>query len=523
MTRRGWIEFMAFLSLAVGGGFVAQGQDFSEIVQTQAETTPQGAMQNQPTVQTPPMTPQTSPFSSDTAASRTFSSGLRRPSSRMYDAPNMFGDMFSPAGQVTFLSNTQLLFLNPAARPTLDPVALQQLQQQISQDATNQALLQAQMEADRFQQQLEDFFRNEGQTPLPDFIVDPAAININVVLPNLDGAIQRPPLQPVLIQVSGMVDMQLAGGTRRTKIIENNHSLPQDRVFLLYNHFHNAIATDEFALPTTDANGITTNLDVFARRRIQSVNRYTLGFEKTFEEGQSSVEFRLPLIGDLETAQGLDSQSQGGNVGNFSMILKRLFFTTEDFAVAAGLGINMPTGSDATGRVGDVRWEVLNEAVYFLPFVGIAGAPFDDVFYQAFAQLDIAGSGNPTEISDFRGSREIGKLNDQTLLFLDATGGVWLYRNPESRLAGLASIFELHYTTTLQDADQFAALGGRFNSLLMFGNSCDQLDILNGTVGLHTVLQNGTTIRVGGVFPLQKGEDNRLFDAEVQAAINVPF
>jgi hypothetical protein len=145
------------------------------------------------------------------------------------------------------------------------------------------------------------------------------------------------------------------------------------------------------------------------------------------------------------------------------------------------------------------------------------------VFYQAFAQLDIAGWGNPTEISDFRGSREIGKINDQTLLFLDATSGVWLYRNPESRLAGIASILELHYTTTLQDADMFATLGGRSNSLLIFGNSCNQFDILNGTVGVHTVLQNGTTIRVGGVFPLQDGDDNRLFDAEVQAAVNVPF
>jgi hypothetical protein len=48
-------------------------------------------------------------------------------------------------------------------------------------------------------------------------------------------------------------------------------------------------------------------------------------------------------------------------------------------------------------------------------------------------------------------------------------------------------------------------------------------DILNGTVGLHTVLQNGTSIRVGGVFPLRQSDDNRLFDAEVQAAVNVPF
>lgn len=519
--KHGWIQSAAWLGVALGWALAAKGQEISEILQAQAETAPQGAMQNQPTAQMP-ASPQTSPFAQD-PPTRTFSSGLRRPSSRMYDAPNMFGDMLSPSGQVKFISNTQLFFLNPQQQATLDPVVLQQLQQQISQDATSQAFMQAQMEADRFRQELDDFFGSEGQAPLPDFMIDPTAININVVLPDLNGAIVQPALQPVLIQVAGMADMPLAGGTRRTKIIENNHSLPQDRVYLLYNHFHNAITTDEFALPTTDANGITTNLNVLARRRIQSLNRFTLGFEKTFEDGQSSAEFRLPLIGDLQQTAGLDSQSEGGNVGNFSVILKRLFFTTDDFALALGLGINLPTGSDATGRVGDVGWEVNNQAVYFLPFVGIAGSPFDDVFYQAFAQLDVAGSGNPTEISDFRGSREIGKLNDQTLLFLDATGGVWLYRNPESRLAGIASILELHYTTTMQDADMVGTLAGRGNSLLIFGNCDNQLDIVNGTVGLHTVLQNGTTIRVGGVFPLQQGDDNRLFDAEVQAAINVPF
>lgn len=516
MKSHGWLGCAAFLGL-VGCVLAASGQEISEIIQTQAETAPGGAMQNQPTAQTP-TAPQTSPFASDTSTSRTFSSGLRRPSSRMYDAPNMFGDMLSPAGCLQFQSNTQLFFLDPRLSGMIDPMALQQLQQQLSQDATNQAIIEAQMELDRVQDEL--FGGTNGSPGEPNFTVNPDDINISVVLPDLNGLI-APRVQPVFISVSGMMDLQLAGGTRRTKIMENNHSLPQDRVYLLYNHFHNAITTDEFALPTSDANGVTTSLDVFTRRRVQSLNRYTLGFERTFEEGQSSVEFRLPLIGDLESAPGLDSQSQGGNVGNFSVLLKRLLYTTEDFAVATGLGINLPTGSDASGRVGDVGYEVSNEGVYFLPFVGIAGTPFDDAFYQAFAQLDIAGSGNPLEISDFRGSREVGKINDQTLLFLDATGGVWLYRNPESRIAGLASILELHYTTTLQDADMVGTTGGRFNSLLIFGNCDDHLDILNGTVGLHTVLKNGTTVRVAGVFPLS--ESNRLFDAEVQAAINVPF
>jgi hypothetical protein len=61
------------------------------------------------------------------------------------------------------------------------------------------------------------------------------------------------------------------------------------------------------------------------------------------------------LIGDLQNGAGLDVQSLGGNVGNFSVILKRLFFTSDNFAFGAGLGINLPTGSDARGSIGDVN------------------------------------------------------------------------------------------------------------------------------------------------------------------------
>ena len=185
--------------------------------------------------------------------------------------------------------------------------------------------------------------------------------------------------------------------------------------------------------------------------------------------------------------------------------------------------MNLPTGNDATGFVTDVDWEVENEAVHFLPFLGVAGSPSENFFYQTFVQLDVPSRGNSVVIEDRFGSGTAGRLNDQTLLYLDATGGAWLYRTPNPCvLRGLAAVLELHYTTTLQDADSVAAVGGANGNLLFFGNADNHLDVLNGSVGLHSVLSNGTTLRVGGTFPLRRG-DNRLFDSEVQAQLNVPF
>lgn len=479
-------------------------------LQVQAENQVQEpATEPMPETTPPDQTPLMPEGASQFASSQTFSSGLRRPSSSMYDVPNMFGDLFSPGGTISYQTNAQILLIDPAAQATLDPTTLAAVEQQLSQQATQQAM----------QQIIDQQMDQEG-------FVDPSQIAIDVELPDLNDAIVPVSPEVVFVSLQGMVDLQLAGGTRRTKIMENNHTLPRDRVSFSYNHFHNAISTDEFRLPGRGASNVTTTPDVFTRRNLQSVNRYTLGFEKTFESGQSSVEFRLPLVGDLQNNPGMDVVSQNGNVGNFSVILKRLFFTAEDFALAAGLGINLPTGSDATGSIGNVGWEVSNEAVHYLPYVGVAGSPGDFWFYQAFAQLDVAGSGNPVDVTDSAGQERVGRLNDQTLLFLDATGGAWLYRNPASRLAGIASILELHYTTTLQDADAFGVVGrgSSFSeSVLVFGNANNRLDILNGTVGLHTVLRNGTSFRVGGVFPLHQRDDKRLFDAEVQAAVNVPF
>jgi hypothetical protein len=52
-----------------------------------------------------------------------------------------------------------------------------------------------------------------------------------------------------------------------------------------------------------------------------------------------------------------------------------------------------------------------------------------------------------------------------------------------------------------------------------FGNQFGGFDLLHLTAGLHSEIQNNTTLRVGAVVPL-RAEPDRFFDAEVQVSLN---
>ena len=118
-------------------------------------------------------------------------------------------------------------------------------------------------------------------------------------------------------------------------------------------------------------------------------------------------------------------------------------------------------------------------------------------------------------------------LYEQNLLHLDLGGGYWLRRNPGGGgLTGLAAILELHYVSSLQDADQVELMavgpgGVAACNLFSLANRFDQLNL---TVGLHGELWDRTTCRVGGVFPLKTRRSplengDRNFDAEVMVQV----
>ena len=64
---------------------------------------------------------------------------------------------------------------------------------------------------------------------------------------------------------------------------EHARALPTDRVFFLYNHFHNALRLQTQNTSTTD-----------------NVDQFTFGFEKTSDDGQWSFELRMPFSGGAD-------------------------------------------------------------------------------------------------------------------------------------------------------------------------------------------------------------------------------
>ena len=138
-------------------------------------------------------------------------------------------------------------------------------------------------------------------------------------------------------------------------------------------------------------------------------------------------------------------------------------------------------------------------------------SPDENWFFHAFCQVDIAANENEVSVVG-TGFTDSDSLADQTLLYLDASAGYWWYQSiDDSGLTGLASVVELHYTTTLNDADT-ANLNGAFIT-----NFENRYDVLNLTAGVHSEWNGNTALRIAVVVPLDR--DERFFDSETQVSV----
>ena len=299
----------------------------------------------------------------------------------------------------------------------------------------------------------------------------------------------------------------------RVEIAENNSAMPDDRVFFIYNHFNNASQTE-----------VVDGAAGAAEARSINVDRYTVGFEKTLCGGRSSVELRLPLFGMPDSVFASGLSTTGMSLGNLTIISKMLVYESYTTAVAVGMGTSLPTGDDVTFLFGQDRFRIRNDAVHLAPYIAFLSAPSGPWFTQGALQVDIPTAGNRVDVREVppgAGNVDLGKLNEQALVFVDFSTGYWWYRNPASMgITAVSSALELHYIGSLQDADTIAdtALSTDF----VFGNARNQFDVVHLTVGLDIELQNRLDLRVAGVFPLTNG-DNRFFDSELRASINRRF
>lgn len=301
-------------------------------------------------------------------------------------------------------------------------------------------------------------------------------------------------------------DLPLGGGSTRPKVSENNQAWTRDRVYFLYNHFHNAWSFNSRSPDGPQA---------------ASEDRYTFGLEKGLGQGLCSVELRMPLSGETEFAsQGF--AVAGGDVGNLAVFLKGILFQTDCSAACIGLGVDTPTGDDVSATFGRSQFIVRNQAIHLSPFLGYS-AEAGCCFFHGFFQVDLPADGNRIDYVDLgTASGSLGKIDEQALLELDVCFGRWLYRQGCGRLArGLASVVEFHYTTALEDAGRLSGQLPLSTTQYQFGSLANRVDIVDLTVGLHGQL-GLTACRVGGVFPLTRGTD-RAFDAEVQVQLERQF
>jgi hypothetical protein len=285
------------------------------------------------------------------------------------------------------------------------------------------------------------------------------------------------------------------GGTavRRFKIAEHSSPEPRCRVFFDYNFYNDVIGG------------------------LGDVSRYTFGYEHAFCDGMSSIELRVPFAATLDNQQTVDGvEGRDIEFGNLAVWFKTVLYEVPTGLISAGLGATLPTGAASRVSVGQTPiLEIENQAVHLLPFVAAMSTPRDRWFWQAFMQLDVATNGNPAR-GDVTGQNltQFGVLNDATLLFLDAAVGYSLYESDGA--CGLTSISptaELHYSTTLQDADVAAGNG------FVITSPTQRFDVLNLTLGVSFLWNDRLWVRPGMVIPL-RDDDDKHFDYEAMVQID---
>ena len=306
----------------------------------------------------------------------------------------------------------------------------------------------------------------------------------------------------------GVVSIPSSTAVGLMKFAEGSSPRPRDRVFVSYNYFDKV-------------NLIPGGIPV---------NRLTPGIEKTFFDGNVSVEVRMPMAWtlnsttpfDTQNLQVIDYDSNHYELGNLTTFLKVLLYDDERLSVSAGLGVSLPTANDlrvVSPNPAATLDVINNQAVHLLPFVGAIYTPSDRWFTQGVLQLDVATNGNSvyTTNQDLTLIKE-GVLNDPTFLFMSLGNGYWVHRaaDPAARLTGIALLTELHFNTTLQATDAVNGVNANI------GARQSQIQTTNAVIGTNLMFDQNKSLSLGYVVPIGGGAD-RAFDGEFRLLFNWYF
>jgi hypothetical protein len=347
-------------------------------------------------------------------------------------------------------------------------------------------------------------------------------------------------------------------GGGRFNAAENAISFPTDRIYANYRHFSGAY-----------------DVDVLGQQSSLPVDRLDVGFEKTAFDGLMSAELRLPIVRQLNSDLEIFSDSGGGNLpisdrtgelGNLAVNVKLLLVSRRTFGVSTGLGVTCPTGEDAyidmfldepsltisqSPLVSSIAptnisfvGQFANETVNLVPYVAWFVRP-GRFFHQGFLQIDaplnrstasVQVDGQITPDSAYSASTfnvaQTGEIDQQSLLRANFGFGYWLTQGPPGGLLqGLAGLFEVHYTTALDNANPFVVPVTTLDAIgptdpdvpidVVSGPVFNNVDIVNMTLGVVADL-GSCQVTNGFVFPVTDGRD-RAFDFEYSLQMNRRF
>lgn len=253
-----------------------------------------------------------------------------------------------------------------------------------------------------------------------------------------------------------------------------------------------------------------------------TMNRFVLGFEKTFFNGLASVEFRFPFAATVSSTSNADGTFGSGHaeVGNLFVVMKAILHSEESWMMSGGIGLSIPTADDVRLNLGGSDLvKIRNDALILTPFVAALWTPTNRLFAQGWLGVSFDTNGNPAQADlDGKGLHTTGRLYDPTTLQMDAQLGYWLI-HPYGRhglLRGLAPFVEFHYNQQL--SGQNTVTRGSFSLTSGF----DQLSEFNVSTGAATQIGDNTNLMIGATFPMTNN-DNRFNDWQVGVRLNYFF
>ena len=346
---------------------------------------------------------------------------------------------------------------------------------------------------------------NVNNDQINDFALkaDPTKVPVSGLRTDIDyAAISQGIITPSGHDLYGIYEMYLIPNPSAAELIgrvrlqDNNSAMPQDRWFVGYDNFQN--------VPLT-SNGVT-------------VNRVEPGFEKTFFNGNTSIEVRVPMAMTVNSVFVADGPPDTSNFefGDVA-IAPKLLLEGGDLCTAVGCGISFPTADDLeVNRSDDTRLlRANNESVHLVPYVAFYMPPIHSNFFgHVFITGDFEANGSSVSGNvNGTGLEHIGTWNSQNLGSINAAIGSWLYRGNVRNCQpshGLAWATELHYTKTLNDSDFIQE--GNFR----VGSPDEKISILDATIGLHYQVGKAMLTAAYSV-PVT---DQRVFDGQLRMFLN---